>query len=79
MPAADPSVFLHCLGSGTGNWLSVSPATGPAGGPALTVSVDSGGLAAGTYSGSILITPAGGTRITVPVSLTVATAPRHLR
>lgn len=53
-----------------GNWLTVS---GPTGTPAtLTAAVNLTGLAAGTYTGSITLTPSGGGAASViPVSLTV--------
>jgi uncharacterized protein (TIGR03437 family) len=53
-----------------GNWLSVSPSTGttPAG---LTVSINSGGLAIGAYTGTITITPTSGAPETVAVTLNV--------
>ncbi len=53
-----------------GNWLSVNPTTGTT--PAtLTVSIDSGGLAIGHYSGTITITPTAGAAQTVTVTLNV--------
>src|ERR1700683_1814638 len=61
-----------------GNWLTVTPSGGgccptPEG---LTVSVNAASLAAGTYSGQILIAEyfSGTPSMTVPVSLTVAPA-----
>ncbi len=55
-----------------GNWLSVSPSSGTVG-TTLTVSVNPAGLAAGSYNGTITITPSGSgnTPQTVPVKLTV--------
>jgi len=55
-----------------GNWLSVSPATGTVN-TTLTISVNPAGLAAGSYNGTITITPSGSgnTPQTVPVKLTV--------
>lgn len=53
-----------------GNWLSVSPSSGAT--PAsLSVSVNPAGLAAGSYGGTITITPAAGSAVTVAVTLTV--------
>jgi hypothetical protein len=54
-----------------GNWLSTNM---PAGNTPVqvTVSVNPQGLAAGTYSGSLVVTPLMGTAMTVPVTLTVA-------
>ena len=53
-----------------GNWLSVSPTTGttPA---ALTVSIDSGGLAVGAYTGTITVTPTSGSPETTTITLNV--------
>jgi uncharacterized protein (TIGR03437 family) len=53
-----------------GNWLTVTPtaATTPA---TLTVTIDSGGLAIGTYPGMITITPTAGSVQLVPVTLNV--------
>jgi uncharacterized protein (TIGR03437 family) len=56
--------------SSAGNWLSVLPNTGvtPA---SLTIAASQAGLAAGTYSGTITITPRGtGNPTLVPVTLT---------
>lgn len=55
------------------NWLAsnVSAASTPA---TVSISVTPTGLAAGTYTGLITITPSGGTAVTIPVTLTV-TAP----
>jgi uncharacterized protein (TIGR03437 family) len=54
------------------SWLSVTPTSGST--PAtLSVSV-AGNLAAGTYSGTMSVTPAGGTAVSIPVSVTVAAA-----
>ncbi|HTW65364.1 MAG TPA: putative Ig domain-containing protein [Bryobacteraceae bacterium] len=53
-----------------GNWLTVSSSTGTT--PAtLTVSIDSGGLAIGTYAGTITITPTSGAVQLVTVTLNV--------
>jgi uncharacterized protein (TIGR03437 family) len=41
----------------------------------LTVSINTTGLAAGTYNGTITITPVGGTAVSVPVTLTITGAP----
>ncbi len=54
-----------------GGWLAVSPSGGTTPGT-LTVSVTPGALAAGTYSGSVTVTPGGGLPVTtIPVTLTV--------
>ncbi|HEV2690527.1 MAG TPA: hypothetical protein VGV35_18345, partial [Bryobacteraceae bacterium] len=59
--------------SSGGNWLSVSPAQGDTS-MSITVTIDSGGLAVGTYIGLITITPAGGAPQTVQVTLNVLNA-----
>ena len=45
----------------------------------LTVAVTSSTLAAGPYTGNILITPTGGSPVNVPVNLTIAAAPAVFR
>jgi uncharacterized protein (TIGR03437 family) len=58
-----------------GNWLTLShtTATTPA---AVVVSINAGGLAAGSYSGAIVITGAGAANtLTIPVSLLVSGSP----
>lgn len=51
-------------------WLSVTPASGNA--PAtVSISANSNGLNVGTYQGSIVVTPASGQAVTVPVTLTI--------
>ncbi len=72
--------FTAAAASTQGTWLSVTPtsgttnATGGAATP-LTVSVNPVGLAAGTYNGTVTITPTsgGGQPVTVNVSLRVNT------
>lgn len=60
--------------SSTGNWLSVTPSSGST--PAsLTVSIATAGLSVGSYNGSVVLTPAGGFPLTVPVTLQVGAAP----
>ena len=66
--------FTATAVAATGGWLSVSPASGPTP-QSLSVSVSAASLAAGNYSGSVVLTPAGGAPLTVPVSLTVMHAP----
>jgi len=57
-----------------GPWLSISPAAGST--PAsLTASADSGGLATGVYTGTIVITPASGATQTISVTLVVSQQP----
>jgi len=57
--------------TGGGAWLSVTPISGT-GNATLTVSANAAGLAAGLYSGTITVTPTGGTAQTVSVNLTVS-------
>jgi len=52
-------------------WLSTSAGVSNSTPATLTISVNSSALAANTYSGNILITPAGGTAVNIPVTLTV--------
>jgi hypothetical protein len=61
------------------SWLTVTPASGSAP-QTLTVSASLTGLAAGTYTGNVIVTAAGvqGSPKTVPVTLTVAAAPSGL-
>jgi uncharacterized protein (TIGR03437 family) len=60
------------IASATTNWLSVSPAIGitPA---TLTITANATGLAVGSYMGSITVNGAGAP-LSIPVTLTVATA-----
>ena len=59
-----------------GSWLSLNTGSGTTNGSALVVSVNNSSLAAGTYNGSVNITPAGATTpISVPVTVTVSSAP----
>jgi large repetitive protein len=56
-----------------GNWLSVSPASGNA--PAtLTVTANPAGLSAGSYLGTIVVTPSGSTSLNGPQTLIVTLA-----
>jgi hypothetical protein len=55
-------------------WLSLSPASGTGTG-AVTVSVTTGTLTAGSYSGAVTMSATGASSVTVPVTFTVATAP----
>ncbi len=57
----------------TGNWLSVTPATGATPGT-LSVSVNSQTLTAGAYGGFIQVTAADGAMSTVPVTLAVTSS-----
>jgi hypothetical protein len=73
--ATGPNVTYTSLASSTGNWLSVSSSGGTTNGPALTISVNTTGLSANTYNGTIEITPTGATTINVPVKLTLTSLP----
>src|ERR1039457_7249187 len=57
-----------------GSWLSTSVTSGATPLNPLTVTVNSNSLASGTYNGNILISPAGGNAVNIPVVLTVAAA-----
>jgi uncharacterized protein (TIGR03437 family) len=57
-----------------GSWLSTSVTSGATPLNPLTVTVNSNSLASGTYNGNILISPAGGNAVNIPVILTVAAA-----
>jgi uncharacterized protein (TIGR03437 family) len=72
---SDPTTSFTAAVSTTsgGNWLSVTPAQGNTP-TSLLVAVDSGGLAVGTYSGSITLTPVGGAPLTLSVTLNVINA-----
>ena len=56
------------------NWLQVSPTSGTAP-AAITVAVNTTGLMAGNYSGTITLTPETGNPVTVSVSLSLAAPP----
>jgi uncharacterized protein (TIGR03437 family) len=64
-----------------GNWLQLSPSSGTSPGTVTAIinsAVVGPGMAAGTYNGSITITPTSGvttTPIVIPVTLTVSSAP----
>jgi uncharacterized protein (TIGR03437 family) len=70
-PTSSVNVTVSASG---GSWLSTSVQSGATPLP-LTVNVDVTGLSPATYPGSIIITPAGGTPVTVRVTLTVTTLP----
>ena len=62
------------VGAPTASWLTVTSSASSASagqGATLTFSVDVSGLAAGTYSATVDITPAPGTTVTITVGLTV--------
>jgi len=70
---------LYTITASGGTWLSVTPGSGGTSGSA-SVSVNTTGLAAGTYSGSVTILAAGstGSPMTVLVTLNVTAAPPNL-
>jgi uncharacterized protein (TIGR03437 family) len=70
-------VSFTAAASSTGGWLSVSP-TSATTQATLTVSVNQANLSGGNYSGSITITPAGGTAVVVQVGLSVVSQPSIL-
>jgi uncharacterized protein (TIGR03437 family) len=77
LSAAGQSSAVFTVAASTtsgGNWLTLNTTAGtqyttPI--SAITVSVNDAGLAAGTYSGQITVSPVGGTAVTVPVTLMV--------
>ena len=67
---------LNYVVSDDASWLSAAPTSGSAPG-SVSVAVDVGGLAAGTYSGSVTVSASGvtGSPATVPVTFTVDPPP----
>jgi hypothetical protein len=63
---------LNWTVSDDASWLAVSPASG-SGSSALTTSVNTAGLTAGTYNGTLTVSAAGASSKTVAVTLTVST------
>ncbi|NOT95058.1 MAG: choice-of-anchor D domain-containing protein [Nitrospira sp.] len=55
-------------------WLSLSPASGTGAG-AVTLSVTTGALTAGSYTGTVILSATGASSVTVPVTFTVTAAP----
>ena len=72
--SAGVSFTVTPITNGGGRWLSASSSAGTTPFNALTITVTSSGLAANTYTGSILISPTGGTAVSIPVTLTVTSA-----
>jgi trimeric autotransporter adhesin len=67
-----PSASFTAQASSTGNWLSVSPASGTANGATLTVSVNPSGLEPGTpYHGTVVVSGAGGTGGSATIDVTL--------
>lgn len=56
------------------SWLTLSRTSGSGNG-SVTLNVTTGGLAAGTYGGLILISATGASSVTIPVTFTVSSAP----
>ncbi len=56
------------------SWLTLSRTSG-SGNASVTLSVTTGSLAAGTYSGTIVISATGASSVNIPVTLTVSSAP----
>lgn len=56
------------------SWLALSQTSGSGNGSVL-LNVTTGSLAAGTYTGTILISAAGASSVTIPVTFTVSSAP----
>lgn len=72
--AGSASVPFTVSAASTGNWLSVTPASGTTQ-ASLSVAVNQANLSAGNYSGTITISPTGGSAVSVTVNLTVVTEP----
>jgi uncharacterized protein (TIGR03437 family) len=72
--AGSASVSFTAAASSTGNWLSVSPASGTTE-ATLSVSVNQANLSAGSYTGTITVTPTGGTAQIVNVTIDVVSQP----
>lgn len=60
-----------------GSWLTVSPTSAKTN-ATIKVTVNPTGLAVGNYTASVVLTPAGGTPLDVPVTLTVKAPPATL-
>jgi uncharacterized protein (TIGR03437 family) len=75
--AAGIAFTVNSTTNSGGGWLSTSVSSGTTPLNPLTVIVNSSALAANTYTGTILITPAGGLQVSIPVTLTV-TAPANI-
>jgi len=65
---------LNWTASDDAAWLTLSPASGTGNG-AVTLSVTTGSLTAGSYSGTVNMNATGASSVTVPVTFTVAIAP----
>ncbi len=65
---------LNWSASETTGWLMLSPASGSGNGT-VTVSVTTGTLTAGSYSGTVILNATGASSVAVPVMFTVTAAP----
>ena len=65
---------LSWSGSDNAAWLTLSPASGTGNG-AVTLTVATGTLTAGSYSGTVILNASGAASVTVPVTFTVTAAP----
>lgn len=64
----------YTVSSVTGSWLSTVPAQGSSGNGSLTAKFSTSSLAAGTYSGSIVLNFTGYSSKTIPVSVSVTSS-----
>jgi len=65
---------VNWTASDSASWLSVSPASGSGTSSTLTAAVNTTGLSAGTYNGTITVSATGASSKTVAVTLTVSTS-----
>jgi len=72
--AGSAGVTFSAAASSTGNWLSVSPTSGTTQ-AMLTVSVNQASLSTGSHTGTITISPTGGSAVVVQVTLNVLSQP----
>ena len=76
---ANPSVgvsFTAAVTSSPTSWLQINPVSATVTSPVtLQVQANPTGLGAGSYSGTIVVTPAGSAAISIPVTLTVSGNP----
>jgi len=63
--------------SSTGGWLSVKPGSGKTPG-SISISADSAGLSAGTYSGTVIVASSDAANSPIPVAITLTVAPPAL-
>ncbi|HUI79883.1 MAG TPA: IPT/TIG domain-containing protein [Bryobacteraceae bacterium] len=72
--AGTAPVLFNVTTSPAGSWLSATPAQG-ATQSSITITANPSGLAANTYMGQVMITPLGGSPVTVNVTFTVQAQP----